>query len=71
MAHLSAALQPLPQARLDAIALAVAGDPDFAAFPSFDPMGPAEHARALVSDISIRLRRACSHLNDDAYCSTP
>lgn len=67
MLHPKAAPRPLPQARLDAMALALESEPDFIALPRLDPMGPAEHARALISDISTRLRRACAHLNDDEF----
>lgn len=69
MPHPDGGLGPLSRERLDAMALALAGDPEFAAMPRLDPLGPAEHARALVGDINDRLRRACGHLGDDEFAA--
>lgn len=67
MPHPDGGLGPLSRERLDAMVLALAGDPEFVALPRFDPLAAAEHARALVGDISSRLGGACGHLGDDEF----
>jgi len=67
MSHPNGGPGPLSRERIDALALELAGDPAFVARPGFDLLSPAEHARALVGDISARLARACGHLGDDEF----
>jgi hypothetical protein len=58
---------PLPPDRLDAIAESLSRDPHFVALLELDDARPADHALALVADISARLGTACTHLADDAF----
>src|SRR5688500_12610884 len=69
MPHPDGGLGRLSRQRLDAMVLALAGDPEFVALPRLHPLGPAEHARALVGDISSRLGRPCGHLGDDEFAA--